>query len=87
MRSSASHTEGPHGLLAHKTVNRGSHYLRREILTQFARQFLTAETAPPLVGCFVWNIHSRVVMNQAEMTLILCLKVNGNKLIIYVYGE
>ena len=48
--SSASHPAGPHGRHAQKTVNRG-----REGSTQFAQQFLSAVTAPPLVGCVVWS--------------------------------
>ena len=42
MRSSASHPMGPHGRSAQNTAREGS--------TQFAQQFLTAVTAPPLVG-------------------------------------
>ena len=43
VRSSARHPAGP---LVQKTVN-GS--------TQFAQQFGTTVTAPPFVGCVVWN--------------------------------
>ena len=54
MRSSASHPAGPHGRIVQKTVNRAS-LLGREISTQFAKQFVTAVTTPPLVGCVIWS--------------------------------
>ena len=37
-----------------KTINRAP-LLGREVSTQFTRQFVTAVTAPPLVGCVVWT--------------------------------
>ena len=54
--SSASHPAGPHGRHAQKTVNRAPHCWGREGSTQFAQQFLSAVTAPPLVGCVVWSL-------------------------------
>ena len=43
-----SHLGGPHG-------KSGTHYWGREVSTQFAQQFVTGMTAPPLVGSVVWN--------------------------------
>ena len=58
--SSASHPVGPHGRHAQKTGmpkngKSGPHCWGREGSTQFAQQFLSAVTAPPLVGCVVWS--------------------------------
>ena len=39
--------------LLNKTVNRT---LVWEVLTQIAQQFVTAVTAPPLVGCVIWSL-------------------------------
>ena len=38
-----------------KNDKSGPHCWGREVSTQFACQFVTAVTAPPLVGCVVWN--------------------------------
>ena len=56
MRSSVSHPAGPHGRLAKKNGKSGSHCWGREVSTQFAQQFVTAVTAPPLIGCVVWSL-------------------------------
>ena len=68
--SSASHPAGPHDRHAQKTVNRapiaGGGRVRhnlREGSTQFAQQFLSAVTAPPLVGCVVWSVLSSFSLN------------------------
>ena len=53
--SSASHSAGPHGRHAKKNGKSGPHCWGREGSTQFAQQFLSAVTAPPLVGCVVWS--------------------------------
>ena len=50
VKSSAKHPAGPHGRLANKTVNRAPIAGGRYGSTQFAQQFVTAVTAPPLVG-------------------------------------
>ena len=55
VRSSASNPAGPHGWLFKKKSKLGPHCWRREGLTQFAQQFVTAVTDPPLVGCVVWS--------------------------------
>ena len=55
MRSNASHPAGPHGRLSPKNGKSGTHCWGREGATQFAQQFVTAVTAPPLVGCVVWS--------------------------------
>ena len=65
--SSASHPAGPHGRHAQKTVNRGPHCWGREGSTQFAQQFLSAVTAPPLVGCVVWSL--QIVVNTSFQTV------------------
>ena len=65
MRSSASHPAGPHGRLAQKTVHRG-----REVSTQFALQFVSAVTAPPLVGCVVWSLSNIVYIYIINMHII-----------------
>ena len=57
VRSSASHPEGPHGRLAQKTV-----YRAPKGSTQFAQQFVTAVTAPPIVGCVVWSHHFNFII-------------------------
>ena len=51
MRSSTRHPAGPHGRLAQKTVN-------RKISTQFPQQFMTAVSAPPLVGSVVRSLYT-----------------------------
>ena len=61
MRSRARHPTGPHGRLAQKPVNRVPHCWGRKGSTQFALQFVTAVTAPPLVGCV---IHSSVTLSK-----------------------
>ena len=43
MGSSASHPVSPH-------------CLGRVVSTQFAQQFVSAVTAPPLVGCVIWSL-------------------------------
>ena len=58
--SSASHPAGPHGRHAQKTVNRAPIAGGGRVSTQFAQQFLSAVTAPPLVGCVVWS-HFKIV--------------------------
>ena len=58
--SSASHPAGPHGRHAQKNGKSGPHCWGREGSTQFAQQFLSAVTAPPLVGCVVWSLYKRV---------------------------
>ena len=55
VRSSANHPSGSHGQLAQKTLTRASIAGARDGSTQFAQQFVTAVTAPPLVGCVVWS--------------------------------
>ena len=55
MRSSASHPTGQHDRLPIKNGKSGPHCWGREISTQFAQQFVSAVTAPPLVGCLVWS--------------------------------
>ena len=60
MRSSTSHPAGPHGRFAQITVNR-TLLLGREVSTQFVQQFVTAVTAPPLVGCIVWSRFHRLI--------------------------
>ena len=56
IRSNASHPVGPHGPLAKKTVNWAPIDWLREVLTQFAKQFVNAVTVPPLVGCVVRSL-------------------------------
>ena len=53
--SSAIHPAGPHGRHAQKNVKLGPHCWVRGGSTQFAHQFESAVTAPPLVGCVVWS--------------------------------
>ena len=48
-RSSPSHPAGPHGQLGQKNGKSCPKCWRREVSTQFARQFVTA------VGCVVWR--------------------------------
>ena len=55
MRSSASHPTSTHGHLAQKTVNRAPNAGARGFDKKLARQFVSAVTAPPLVGCDVWS--------------------------------
>ena len=44
--------------IALKMVNRPPpHCWGREVATQFAKQFVTAVTAPSYVGCVVWSLH------------------------------
>ena len=62
--SSASHPAGPHGRHAPKTVN-------REGSTQFAQQFLSAVTAPPLVGCVVWRLSAQASRFASFLILLL----------------
>ena len=56
MRSSASHLLSPHGRLLQKKRQIGPPLLGRKVSTQFAQQFATAVTDPPLVGCAVWSL-------------------------------
>ena len=81
MRSSASYPAGPHGRLAQKNGKSGPHCWGREGSTQFAQQFVTALTGPPLVGCVVWS--------QFIITLILLLYVllTPVKVLIKVVGH
>ena len=53
--SSASHPAGPHGRHAQKNGKSGPHCWGRGGSTQFAQQFESTVTAPPLVGCVVWS--------------------------------
>ena len=61
--SSASHPAGPHAKKASKS---GPHCWGREGSTQFAQQFESAVTAPPLVGCVVWSRCSWVITYNLE---------------------
>ena len=65
--SSASHPAGPHGRHAQKNGKSGPHCWGREGSTQFAQQFLSAVTAPPLVGCVVWSLMSSIVLSSFSM--------------------
>ena len=61
---SASHPAGPHGRLSpQKRGKSGPHCWVREGSTQFAQQFVTAVTAPPLVGCVVWSLPIAVIFD------------------------
>ena len=53
--NSTSHPAGPHGWHA-KNGKSAPHCWGRGSSTQFAQQLESAVTAPPLVGCVVWNI-------------------------------
>ena len=53
--SSASHPAGPHGRHAQKTVNRAPIAGGGRVRHNLPQQFLSAVTAPPLVGCVVWS--------------------------------
>ena len=55
MSSSDSHPAGPHVRHAQKNGKSGPHCWGRGGSTQFAQQFESAVTAPPLVGCVVWS--------------------------------
>ena len=55
MRNSASHPDGPHGRLAQKRKS-GPHFWGRDGSTQLTQQFVTAVTAPQLVGYVVWSL-------------------------------
>ena len=44
-----------------KNGKSGPHCWGREGSTQFAQQFLSAVTAPPLVGCVVWSLFFNVI--------------------------
>ena len=55
MKSSASHPSGLHCRLVQKMVNCAP-IAGAGGLTQFAQQFVSAVTAPPLVGCVVWSL-------------------------------
>ena len=57
MRGSTSHPAAGMADLPKKTVNRDLHYWWREVLTEFAQQFVSAVTAPPRVGCVVLSLH------------------------------
>ena len=61
MRSSAIHPAGPHGRRAQTNCKSGSHFWGREFSIQFAPQFVSSVTAPPLVCCVVWSIVSLVL--------------------------
>ena len=67
MRSSASHPPGPHDRLA-QNGKLGPHCWGWEVSTQFARQFVTAVTAPPLVGRVVWSPLLSVMLYIAVLT-------------------
>ena len=56
MRSRASHPAGQHGWLAHEHGKLGPHCWGWEVSTQFAQQFVSAVSAPPIVGCGVWSL-------------------------------
>ena len=62
--SSASHPAGPHGLHTQKTVNWG-----REGSTQFAQQFESAVTAPPLGGCVVCSLLTLLAISMLSVTI------------------
>ena len=53
MKSSASHPAGPHGRLPPPKGKSGT-IDGAGVSTQFAQKFVTAVTAPPLVGCVVY---------------------------------
>ena len=60
----------------------GTHCWRREGLTQFAQQFVTAVKTPPLVGCVVWvplvlyvSCHSMIYFTLLEYCCA-CIKCN-----------
>ena len=55
MRSSASHSAGPHGRLATQQGKSAAIAGGLDVSTQFARLFVTAVTDPPLVCCVVWS--------------------------------
>ena len=40
-----------------KNGKSGTHRWGQEVSTQFAQQFVTGVTAPPLVACVVWSLH------------------------------
>ena len=61
MRSSTSHSAGPHARLVKKTVNG-----RGVGSTQFEQQFVTTVTAPPLVGCVVWSHNITLTTTQVQ---------------------
>ena len=54
MKGRASHPEGPHDRSPRN--GKSTPLLGREFSIQFAQQFVTAVTAPPLVGCVVLMI-------------------------------
>ena len=66
VRSSASHPATPHGRLAKKTVYREPIAGGREGSTQFAQQFVTAVTDPPLVGCVVLSLLNPFISHIAS---------------------
>ena len=69
MRSSASQPAGPHGRLAPKNGKSGHHCWGPEVSTSFAQQFVSAGTAPPLVGCVVWS-HIYFIMSSSIYSII-----------------
>ena len=69
MRSSASHPAGPHG----RVGNSGPHCWGHEVSTQFAQQFITVVTTPPLVGCVGWSqtsaIKTAIVQDDLDIVM------------------
>ena len=43
-----------------KNGKSGPHCWAREVSTQFAQQYVSAVTAPPLVCCIIWSLHHMV---------------------------
>ena len=70
-RSRASHSAGPHDGLAQKRYI-WPHFWGRQGSTQFAQQFVTAVTAPPLVGCVVWSLYCSLCTLSAHITAVIC---------------
>ena len=69
MRSSASHPAGPHDRLAQTNGKSGPHCGGQVVPTQFAQQFVSAVTVPPLVCCVVWSqLIVHVIRNSDHKT-------------------
>ena len=81
MRSRASHPAGPHDRLVQKNGKLGTHCCRRVVSTQFAQQFVSAVTDPPLVGCVVWSLYYFVIQ------LFNWLIISGNLLMYQKYSS